>query len=67
MPGKLPVRVVEGFVEKSLQQLTGAAGALRTALVGGVQTIADVARLDPALASALRDSSTCKQLREETN
>ena len=54
-------------LEKSLQQLTGAAGALRTALVGGVQTIADVARLDPALASALRDSSTCKQLREETN
>ena len=40
-------------------------GHVRTALTSGVQTIASVARLDPALAAALRESSNCKQLREE--
>ena len=54
-------------LEESLQQLTGAAGALRSALAGGISTIADVARADPALATAIRDSSTCRQMREETN
>ena len=42
-------------------------GPSRTALTSGVQTIASVARLDPALAAALRESSNCKQLRERTN
>ena len=36
-------------------------------LVSGVQTITDVAELDPALAVALSNSSTCEQLREETS
>ena len=35
------------------------------ALKSGVTTVAGVASLDPALAAALRDSSTCQQLREE--
>jgi hypothetical protein len=53
-------------LEESLEQLTGAAGAIASVLAGGVGTIADVARLDPALTAALRDSSTCEQVREET-
>jgi hypothetical protein len=52
-------------LEAAIAQLTGAAGAIRTTLGTGVQTIADVTRLDPELATALRDSSTCQQLREE--
>ena len=39
---------------------------LGSSLAGGVQAIADVARVDPELAAALRDSSTCDELREET-
>ena len=54
-------------LEGSLDQVAGAARAVRTALTSGVQTIASVARLDPALAAALRESSNCKQLRERTN
>jgi hypothetical protein len=52
-------------LEEAIAQLTGAAGAIRTTLATGVQTIADVARLDPQLAAALKGSSTCQQLREE--
>jgi len=44
-----------------------AAGAIGAALASGVRTIADVEQLDPELADALRDSSTCQQLREETS
>jgi hypothetical protein len=54
-------------LEGSLDQVAGAARALRSARTSGLQTIASVASLDPALAAALRESSTCKQLREETN
>ena len=39
--------------------------AIGAVLAGGVKTIADVARDDPELAAAFRDSSTCQQLREE--
>ena len=53
-------------LEESIEQLTGAARTIAAVLASGVQTIADVARLDPELAAALRDSSTCQQLREET-
>jgi len=35
-------------------------------IASGVKVIADVGRTDPELAAALRDSSTCQQLREET-
>jgi hypothetical protein len=54
-------------LEESIEQLTEAAGAIASTLGSGVQTIADLARLDPELASALQESSTCQQLREETS
>jgi hypothetical protein len=52
-------------LEKSVEQVTGAARAIGSALASGVETVADVARLDPALAAALRDSSTCQELRKK--
>jgi hypothetical protein len=52
-------------IEESIEQFGNATGAIGSALVGGVQTITDVAELDPALAVALRGSSTCEQVREE--
>jgi hypothetical protein len=54
-------------IEESVDQLAEAARAIAAALTSGVQTIADVARLDPELASALQESNTCQQLREETS
>jgi hypothetical protein len=53
-------------LEESIEQLTEAGGTYASVLAGGVQTFADVAQLDPELASALQESSTCQQLREET-
>ena len=50
---------------ESIEQLTGAAGAIAEVFVSGVQTLTDVARLDPELAAAIQDSSTCQQAREE--
>ena len=50
----------------SIAQLTDAARAIGAAVASGVEAVADVARIDPALAAALRDSSTCQQLREDT-
>jgi hypothetical protein len=52
-------------LEEGIEQFQDATGAIGSALVGGVQTITDVARLDPELAAAFRDASTCQQLREE--
>jgi len=49
----------------SIAQLASAAGAIRVTIAEGVRTLADVARLDPELGQALRDASTCEQLREE--
>ena len=54
-------------LEESIEQLTEAAGTFASTLASGVQTFADVAQLDPELAAALQDSSTCQQLREETS
>jgi len=54
-------------IEESITQLADAARAIGAALASGVQTIADVARLDPELAAALQESSTCQQLQEETS
>jgi hypothetical protein len=54
-------------LEESITQLTDAARAIGAALASGVQTIADVARLDSELAAALQESSTCQQLQEETS
>jgi hypothetical protein len=51
---------------EAVAQLTDAARAITGAVTSGVKAVADVARTDPELAAALRDSSTCRQLREET-
>ncbi len=52
-------------IEASIEQFGDATGAIGAAVVGGVETITGVAELDPALAVALNQSSTCEQLREE--
>jgi hypothetical protein len=52
-------------LEQSIEQLTGSARTIAAVLGSGLQTITEVAQLDPELAAALRDSSTCRQLREE--
>jgi hypothetical protein len=52
-------------LEGAVGQFTQATTAIRSALAGGVKTLADVARDDPQLVAAFRDSSTCQQLREE--
>ena len=51
---------------EAIAQLTDAARAIAGAVTSGVKAVADVGRTDPELAAALRDSSTCQQLREET-
>jgi hypothetical protein len=52
-------------LEDAIEQVAGAVGAIGSVLGNGVQTFAEVARLDPELSAALQDSSTCQQLREE--
>jgi hypothetical protein len=52
-------------LEEAIAQVTGAAGAIGAVLVSGVQTDVAIARLDPELTAAFRDSSTCQQLTEE--
>lgn len=52
-------------LEEAIQQITAAAGALGTTLASGVRTFTQVATSDPALAAALRDSSTCQELRKK--
>ena len=52
-------------LEQAIEQLTGAARAIGTVLASGVQTVAEVTRLDPELARTALDSSTCQQLHEE--
>ena len=54
-------------LEESIEQLTGAARSLAAGLTGGVQALVEVAQTDPELTAALRDSSTCQQVREETS
>ena len=54
-------------LEESIEQLTGAVGAIGSVLASGTKTVADVARTDAALTAALRDTSTCRQLGEETS
>ena len=50
---------------RRIEQLTDAARAIGSVLAGGVQTIAEVTRLDPELASTALETSTCQQLRAE--
>ena len=52
-------------LEEAVEQFVSAARSVVSALTGGVQALADVIRLDPELTAALRDSSTCQQVREE--
>jgi hypothetical protein len=52
-------------LEQAIEQLTGAARAIGTVLAGGVQTVAEVTRLDPELARTALDTSTCQQLHAE--
>ncbi len=52
-------------LEEAVLQFAAATSALRVVLVGGVETLADVALLDPELTTAVRESSTCQQLKEE--
>jgi hypothetical protein len=52
-------------LEEAVTQVTGAAGTIGSVLTSGVQTFADVARLDPELAAALKSSSTCQELRKK--
>jgi len=52
-------------LEDAVSQFTQATTAIGSALASGVKTIVDVARDDPQLVAAFRDSSTCQQLREE--
>jgi len=51
--------------EEAIAQLAGATGAIRLAVVSGFETLRDVALLDPELAAAVHESSTCQQLMEE--
>jgi hypothetical protein len=53
-------------LEESIEQLTDAAGSIAAVLASGAQTIVEISRVDPELAGALNDASTCEQLREET-
>jgi hypothetical protein len=51
--------------EAAVAQLVAAADALRLVIVSGFETLADVALLDPEVAAAVHESSTCQQLLEE--
>jgi hypothetical protein len=52
-------------LEDAIRQVTTAAGALGTTLASGVRTFTAVAASDAAIAAALRDSSTCQELRKK--
>jgi hypothetical protein len=53
-------------IEESITQLTGAARTIGAVVASGAQTLFEVGRLDPELVAAIRDASTCQQLREES-
>jgi hypothetical protein len=53
-----------GSIRESVEQVAGATRSLSAVIASGVETLADVARVDPELAAAVRDSSTCQELRE---
>ena len=52
-------------LEGSIGQLTGAARTIGTVLTSGTKALVDVVRVEPEIASAIRESSTCQELREE--
>jgi hypothetical protein len=53
-------------VEESVTQLTGAAQVIAESIRTGISTLAEVASSDPQLVDAVRESSTCRELREDT-
>ena len=53
-------------LEEAIEQLVDAAQTIAAVLASGAQTIVEISRLDPELAAALSDASTCEELREET-
>jgi hypothetical protein len=53
-------------IRESVEQVAGATRSLAAVFASGVETLADVARADPQLAAAVRDSSTCQALRAES-
>jgi hypothetical protein len=54
-------------LEEAVEQVTEALGAIGAVLASGTQTLAEVARTEPALVAVFRDTSTCQELREETD
>jgi hypothetical protein len=53
-------------IEEAVEQFAEAAGAIASTLSSGIETLGEIAELDPELADALRRSSTCQRLREGT-
>jgi hypothetical protein len=53
-------------LEQAVDQVATAVRAIGAVLASGVQTNLDIARTDPALAATFLQSSTCRELREET-
>jgi hypothetical protein len=51
--------------EEAVEQLAEATRLLGTVIASGAQQIVDLAVTDPELASAIQESSTCQELREE--
>ncbi len=54
-------------IEAGIEQLTGAARAIASVRVSGLETLNQAVSSDPELGAALQASSTCQQLREETS
>jgi hypothetical protein len=54
-------------LEEAVEQVTEALGAIGAVLASGTQTLAEVARTEPALVAVFRDTSTCQEFREETD
>jgi hypothetical protein len=52
-------------LEEAVEQIGGALGTLGSVVANGVQAITTATLTDPELASALQESSTCQELREE--
>ena len=54
-------------LEEAVEQVTAALGAIGAVLASGTQTLAEVARTEPALVAVFPDTSTCQELQEETD
>lgn len=52
-------------VDELAAQIAAAAQALGTAVASGIETVTDVALLDPEVADALQQSETCQRLRKD--